>query len=244
MLKRGLEKVELTPIPIISNQFSIHAHAVIPQLMQEQANGSTSWASKALPGCVSLVVGWGGRGKRAQQHGVNLGAIRPLVGITSIDAVNKGSEMWVLNKIAAQAHHPSGQNLCNRFEVCKSRSVEGHGVRRDMIVRPDGLRHSGVKKTHGSGAVGCDFTAVHPSGEHQSANDSLLGVVVPVEMVQLTRKGCSNCKPVVESAAEQPNALRGMGPQVPEVQNDWDGLVKGNPDMVGKLGPGFGQSGE
>ena len=35
-----------------------------------------------------------------------------------------------------------------------------------------------------------------------------------------------------------------MGPQVPEVQNDWDGLVKGNPDMVGNLGSGFGDCGK
>ncbi len=107
MLKGGLKKVKLAPIPIKNSKFSIHAHAVVPQLMQEQTNGSTSWASRALPGRIGLVVGQGGRGKSAQQHGVNLGAIRPLVKITSIDVVNKGFEMRVFSKIAAQAHHPS-----------------------------------------------------------------------------------------------------------------------------------------
>ena len=128
MLKRGLKKVELAPTPIKNNKFSIHAHAVVPQLTLEQANGSTSWASRALPGRIGLVVGWGGGGKSAQQLGVNLGAIRTLVRVASIDAVNEGSKVMVLGKISSQAHHPSGQNLCNRVEVRRSCSVKSHGV--------------------------------------------------------------------------------------------------------------------
>ena len=107
VLNWGLQKIELAPTPIKNDKISIHAHAVVPQLMQEQANGSTSWASRALPGRIGLVVGWGGGGKSAQQLGVNLGAIRTLVKVASIDAVNEGSKVRVLGKISSQTHHPS-----------------------------------------------------------------------------------------------------------------------------------------
>ena len=81
-----------------------------------------------------------------------------------------------------------------------------------MVVRPDGLSHSSVRKTHGSNAVRRDFTAAQPSAEHQGAHNSLLGVVVPMRVLQLVSKSCSCREPVVEGAAEEPNARRGMGP--------------------------------
>ena len=34
--------------------------------------------------------------------------------------------------------------------------------------------------------------------------------------------------------------VEAWAPKIPEMQNDRDGFVEGNPDMVGKLGSGFG----
>ena len=114
MLKRGLENVKLAPVPIKDDKLSTDAHSIVPQLMQKQANRPTSWASRALPRCIGLVVGRGGWGKCPHHEGVNLSAIRPLVKVASINVVNQGSEMRVFSKIAAQAHHPSYQNLSNK----------------------------------------------------------------------------------------------------------------------------------
>ena len=62
MLKGGLHEIELAPVPVNNDKFCIHAHAVDPQLVQKQANGSTGWASRALPWRIGLVVGRGGGG--------------------------------------------------------------------------------------------------------------------------------------------------------------------------------------
>ena len=133
MLNGGLHEIELAPVPVKYDKSSIHAHAVIPQLVQKQTNGATGWASGALPGRIGLVVGRGGGGQSAQQLGVHLGAIRTLVGVAGIDAVNKGSKTGMLGKVATQSHHPSGQNLCHRVEVRGSCGVKGYRVRGDMI---------------------------------------------------------------------------------------------------------------
>ena len=162
------------------------------------------------------------------------------MGIAGIDAVNKSSKMRMLGKVATQSHHPSSQNLRHRVEVRGGSGVQSHGVGREMIVRPNGLSNSCVEQPHGRDAVRRDFTATQPSGEHQGAHDSLFGVVVPIIMLQLVGKASSHSESVVESAAEQTNTRRGMGPKIPEMQNDRDGFVEGNPDMVGKLGSGRG----
>ena len=116
----------------------------------------------------------GGRGQSAQQLGVHLGAIRVLMEVAGIDAVNK-----MFGKFASQSHHPSDQDLRQRVEVRGGSGVICHGVGRDMVVGPNGLGNRSVKQPHGCDAVRRDFTDVQPSGEHQGAHDRLFSVVVP-----------------------------------------------------------------
>ena len=75
MLERGLKDVKMAPVSIKDNKLSIHAHTIVPQLVQEQTNGPTRWARGALPRAMSLVVGRGCWSKSPKNQGVNLGAV-------------------------------------------------------------------------------------------------------------------------------------------------------------------------
>ena len=97
MLEGGLEEIELTPISITNNELGIHAHEIVPQLVQQKPNGPTSRASGALPGRVGLVVGGGGGGQGAQQLGVNLGAISTSVRVAGINVFHKRPQVGVLS---------------------------------------------------------------------------------------------------------------------------------------------------
>ena len=203
MLKWSLENVELTPVAIKQNEINRHAHAVVSELMKQKPNGPTSRTSRALPWPISLVIRRWGRGKGTEHKGVNLGTKCALLCIASVNAADQGFQMRMLGNVAPQAHDSPHQHFSNRVKIGGGRSVKAQGVRREVIIRGNGLGNGCVKKPHGRDAVRGGFAAVEASSNHQSTNDRLFSVIAPREMGHFIGQACGNSQPFVERPSKK-----------------------------------------
>ena len=75
-LNRACEKIKLELISIIDGPVSVHTHAIVKQLLQEQPNGTSRGSNSGLPRLIRSIARGGGRRQPTKISKISISAVR------------------------------------------------------------------------------------------------------------------------------------------------------------------------